>query len=90
METVTLVGWIHWSVGWATGDPYLAAGAVTRPKHPVMYLNQEADLIKVYCEGDKVLFSSFFFSLFFFHSISKSTVRVTGSVCLSSSYLSLF
>lgn len=27
---------------------------MTRPKHPVMYLNQEADLIKVYCEGEKV------------------------------------
>ena len=30
-----------------------AAGSVTRPKHPVLYLNQEADLITVYCEGEK-------------------------------------
>ena len=37
------------------GDRYLAAGSVTRPKHPVLYLNQEADLVRVYCEGNKVL-----------------------------------
>lgn len=39
---------------YTAGDPYLDAGAVTRPKYPVMYLNQEADLIKVYCDGEKV------------------------------------
>lgn len=38
----------------ANGEAYLPAGSVTRPKHPVMYLNQEADLLRVYCEDDRV------------------------------------
>ena len=38
----------------AVGDVYLAAGSIERPKHPVLYLNQDADLLKVYCEGDSV------------------------------------
>ena len=38
----------------ACGETYLEAGSVTRPQHPVMYLNQEASLLKVYCEGDTV------------------------------------
>lgn len=38
----------------ANGDPYLAAGSVTRPKHAVLYLNQEADLLRVYCEDERV------------------------------------
>ena len=38
----------------ANGEPYLTAGAVTRPTNPVLYLNQEADLLRVYCEDDRV------------------------------------
>ena len=38
----------------AEGTPFLPAGTLDKPMHPVIYLNQECELVKVYTERGRV------------------------------------